>query len=355
MSGVELAAAASSNADDAGDNLPQPLIITTRNMPSSSSSEISLLSWNLLADCYARENARFYSHAVEATLWSNRKPRLIQAIADFNSDIVCLQEMMYSEFDDFCACLAPLGYRGVMLLKDSHSPGQLTSNATFYKDDKLLLVWEQDRSRILPLGFRLRLHQPDNADMAPAASCCDLQSYTPSQTANTTPPQTLDHIIYVANVHLEGKASGHQDRFFQLRSFFKHFERSKVFRQGLDGLVICGDHNNNLNGSLSCLLLDGIVKAGYIENSVEITPVDFSHSFQLSSAYSSQPEDPTFIMPPHSHYRLDHICYTPNSLRLKAVLQVLPDEDRDDILRFGLPQPKYPSDHMPIGCVFAFC
>lgn len=119
-----------------------------------------------------------------------------------------------------------------------------------------------------------------------------------------------------------------------------------------DALVICGDHNNLLTGSLRALLLQGKVDAGYTEHGKVVTDTTFSHAFHLLSAYDEPSPEPTFIMPPASHYRLDHICYTPATLAVLGTLKVLPEGDREEILTRALPSMKYPSDHMPVGAVF---
>ncbi len=97
-----------------------------------------------------------------------------------------------------------------------------------------------------------------------------------------------------------------------------------------------------------------VLAAGFVDHGKVVTETEFRHGIHLSSAYASCDTDPTFIMPPHSHYRLDHVTFTPNTLALRALLQVLPDADRERILSSSLPLPDYPSDHMPVGAVFGF-
>eukprot|EP00042_Codosiga_hollandica_P039731 m.335745 g.335745 ORF g.335745 m.335745 type:complete len:135 (+) comp55684_c0_seq8:677-1081(+) len=127
--------------------------------------------------------------------------------------------------------------------------------------------------------------------------------------------------------------------------------KANRFAPERDALIICGDHNNDLTGSLRALLLEGKVDAGFMEKDAVVTDSRFTHPYYLVSAYEGDP-DPTFVMPPHSHYRLDHITFTPETLTLVHKLRVLPDDDRAEILQKALPSSKYPSDHMPIGVLF---
>lgn len=151
-----------------------PIWIHDRRMPETDNDSFSLLSWNILADVYAQENIRFYEHALDATAWSHRRPLIMRILVNFMSDIVCLQEMMYGEFEWFQEQLAGYHYKGVMQLKDQHRPNHHTGNAIFYRADKFTLAWEQDRSRVLPIGLT-------------------------RVSASQHSPR-----IYIANVHLEG-------------------------------------------------------------------------------------------------------------------------------------------------------
>ncbi len=72
----------------------QPNLIKARRFErgqGEAGDDISILSWNILADCYAQENMRFYMHAHDYLAWALRRPVILSTIQTFNADIVCLQ------------------------------------------------------------------------------------------------------------------------------------------------------------------------------------------------------------------------------------------------------------------------
>jgi mRNA deadenylase 3'-5' endonuclease subunit Ccr4 len=86
----------------------------------------------------------------------------------------------------------------------------------------------------------------------------------------------------------------------------------------------------------------------------KLTPTDYSLKTQFSSAYDTSSDYPTFCKGTHFS-TIDFLWYSNSSVNCLAVREVI---DEKDLLylkrsRSGLPSYENPSDHLPIGAVFA--
>ena len=67
---------------------------------------LTVLSWNLLADCHIRPS--WYRHVLEADLApATRWPRVIAALTSSDADVVCLQEVAAEQLPAIRAALSP--------------------------------------------------------------------------------------------------------------------------------------------------------------------------------------------------------------------------------------------------------
>jgi mRNA deadenylase 3'-5' endonuclease subunit Ccr4 len=285
-------------------------------LPSSGEGQFTILSWNILADCFTQpEN---YMYAGEYALWSHRKPLLFDLLSLYNPDVICLQEMMFVEYPDFEVRLAARGYSGVVQSVKSKGKGSNdhpVGLATFFRTSKFQLVWQEHRSRCMALG--LVFVQPSSQ------------------------PQ---HCIAVANVHLESAWKKYNIRFQQLKSLFDQLQKHTF-----TSVIVLGDFNNRMNGCMRKLMLEGHVDALFEDHGVVVTEKAYSHPHKFHTVYSES--DPTFVMPDH-HYFLDHICFSYETLRPKGALELMTEEDRHIILATSLPNRTHPSDHLPVAALF---
>ena len=276
----------------------------------SAPGHLTVLSWNLLADCYTRER---YEFAGEHVLWANRLPRQLQILQSHPVDVVCLQEVM---FDAYAAEYEPfmrgLGYVGVIQDHKKRSAEQLVGNATFFRST-YALKWTDHRSRVLAIGLEV-----DGRALA------------------------------IANVHLEGHPDLHDMRFNQVKSLIKQLQKQKP-----SAAIITGDFNNEVRYSLRDVLIGGSIEAGAMDEGFVVTKEPFSHDLGLDSAYGDD-EAYSFIMPPRARYRLDHCFHSKAALTPVAVLDVLPAAECAEILASGLPNRIYPSDHLPVGVQYTW-
>ena len=155
-------------------------------------------------------------------------------LEQMNSDVVCLQEVMFTAFEsDFAPFFARLGFDAVMQSSNSRASTHQTGNATFFRRSKFALEWEDHRSRTLLVGLRML--------------CRDTA-----------------HHVAVANVHLEGHHLAHDKRFQQLQSTLKQL--AKRHTQPDSHAIVTGDFNHSLSESVAAMLLDGAVPACCIAN-----------------------------------------------------------------------------------------
>ena len=286
-------------------------------MPSTDGAGFSVMSWNILADHFVLDGRAVYTYAGRFAEWSYRRPLQLQILRDSNADIICLQEVEFTHFDDILvAFFREIGYQGVMQNNGKRSPNHCTGNATFYRAAKFELAWEEHRSRALAVGLYLR------GDSQPAK------------------------VLALANVHLEALIQHHDRRFSQLKSLTKQLQK----RGGVPVLV--GDFNHSLNGSIRDFLFDGELPAGFEQEGVVVSKEASTHPFSFKSAYSTADKEPTYVCPPDHVYRIDHIVYACDALEPVAVLEITPESQRDAIASSFLPNAEQPSDHLSIGCLF---
>ncbi|GFR52780.1 hypothetical protein Agub_g15395, partial [Astrephomene gubernaculifera] len=163
---------------------PEPLC-------SSDPDEISVVVYNVLADHYC--TPKRYPYVRQEWLhWPHRWRVLQEQLASFGADIICLQEVEPSRWQDFLASPALAGYSGI--IQDRRGCDALIANAILYRPDKLQLVWRESRSRALLAAF----------------VCWDGLGQ--------------QQLLYVANLHLEGHPFRPNDRVSQARSALQRLE-----------------------------------------------------------------------------------------------------------------------------------
>ena len=92
------------------------------------SAEVSVLSWNVLADCYFQSRRANYADFLAADSpmwdWQTRSDRLIDEVLQADPAVLCLQEVEFEAFDStFMRRLSSAGYDGIMQRGKSRSGG----------------------------------------------------------------------------------------------------------------------------------------------------------------------------------------------------------------------------------------
>jgi mRNA deadenylase 3'-5' endonuclease subunit Ccr4 len=330
------------------------------------SDAITLLSWNVLADCYATQGDADYDHVDPGALaWPARCAALLAEIGATDATLVCLQEVMLRAFEEELApALAARGYDGRMQRK----PGDKTHPqgvATFWKRDAFELAEPGsafDRSRASGMVLRER------RDRCGGAS---------------------GRLLALVNVHLEGHPSASTARVKQLQGALRELRKHGPHH----ALLVAGDFNCQLQGSAcaSWLAFDAVLPGTWDMGHVverAATALEGHGYAALASTYQPPPPPPpppsgggggySDVVEQGGHFvdalgrthpdcksftfcgwpgrpveGLDQIWFTPQSLACVARRELWgSDEQRRAAIVGGLPNAANPSDHVPIGAAF---
>ncbi|KAI8464931.1 MAG: hypothetical protein J3K34DRAFT_489601 [Monoraphidium minutum] len=296
---------------------------------------ISVVSYNILADCYAW-NLTYCAplHLV----WQYRWPAVAAALEAAAADIVCLQEVDAAKLEDLQAWAAAFGY-GIAAQEVAGKPALC---ATLYKVARFRPWWaDTKRSR---------------------AVCCALL-YLDSAGA-TQARSAFSEVLYVANMHLEGHPDKGAERMVQARNALASLARHQE-SQGLPpaacSVVACGDFNEGPAGGVAHLLRAGWAPllgapgakapaggggggggggglgAGLAEEVSEAT-----QPYLLQDAYAANPLPYTRRVP-RSAASIDQLWVSAHA----AVTHLLHATSPADAE--GMPNAQQPSDHLPLG------
>lgn len=240
---------------------------------------LSIMQWNILADFISNETGA----PSEFTEWEIRAPKIVNEIAKWHADVVCLQEVDHF-YDYLLPELTKLGYTGVFQQKPEwHEDGL----SVFYKSKKLQLVqeevhWFQDTNQF---AYNLKLKM--NGKM-----------------------------FYVVCTHLIAREEYEQTRISQAESLVNYIS-------GLENipLVLCGDMNS-CPGTLSFEVL----RRSNLKN-----------AYRETDSYTVLRKNQECVKCDTS----DYIFY--KGLELGALLS-LPSHCR--MVAEGMPSQDYPSDHL---------
>ncbi|KAG2383391.1 hypothetical protein C9374_004062 [Naegleria lovaniensis] len=301
---------------------------STMNHPSNElqnvllSPSFSIYSQNLLASYWTDLDRYGFVEAPhsENYEWSGRVKKFMRDFSMHRPDVICLQEVEISLFEnDILNPLKLMGYNGMVQQKLGDFP---VGVGCLYREEKFELVQVHERSSVIILVLKLK----ENGKL-----------------------------IYVASCHLLGDPLQPQVRVNQLRSLFKHL---KSYQKGQEhALVLCGDFNAEPHSATYNLVVDGYLHAHVKENGVEATAIDTKHAFKLKSAYMEiDGEEPSFTLKTKNNALVtDYIFFSSNFLNVEKVMEVCEPNDVPYIMTTShLPNSKYGSDHLALQAVFAF-
>lgn len=283
-------------------------------------TQFGVLTFNMLAQKYVREAALSDRKLLDpATRFAALKtlPH-IQKV-----DIVCLQEVDLDVAPEvWIPWFQTHGFDHVLQTrrKNLHTVGC----ATFYRENRFRLVWQDIRSRALLTGF-LAVSQTENTD-----------------------------ILYVVNTHLEGRAIQAVKRIQQITSALKSLNRRLTHETAPSKIIVCGDFNSFHVDAPFQLLTTGKLAKGFTEDDIVVVPdKDIEIPFSLTSAFTPGKTCPVTYISKRSASTIDWILYSPNSLTCVDRMHCVDSHLLRDILsRTRLPIPDHPSDHVPIAAIF---
>jgi endonuclease/exonuclease/phosphatase family metal-dependent hydrolase len=183
--------------------------------------EISVLSWNILAPIHVgaihytapKERISACGNSQRKTLnindWNARKEKIINKLQIESPDIICLQEVMLSTFEDDFQGLKGYEIYSHIPSKKRRSP---MGNCTLFKKDRFHI------DKVI-------------------SSSCGLHIIFTHLDSNKK--------IWLSNIHLKaGLRSGLETRLFQIKSCLKRCNTS-IDRKECDRAIFCGDFNDN--------------------------------------------------------------------------------------------------------------
>lgn len=284
----------------------------------SSSTELSVVSWNCLSQRYATTSSRF-PHARPAYIlhWEYRWPR-IKSILSMNADIFCLQEVTEDYWVPLQTFMASQGYAAVRQGADHQ-----VLLALFYRSSKLRLEWAEERSRALLVQLRL-------------LSCGTR--------------------IYLINMHLEAHPYRPDVRAHQashaLARLARHIECQKEDKS--PNVIVCGDFNSSMDDAVHHLLEQGSLSPDFLENGRVVVEVDMCQPFDLKDCYKSAGIQQHYTYKVHRRGSvLDHIFCSTN-VAVVGVMQGMSKELKSVVDKKFLPNTLWPSDHLLIGAILSF-
>lgn len=345
----------------------------------------SILSWNILSQS-------LYKNALYS--WEVRFKRIIELITESSPTIVCLQEVeSYESFrDDFLPAMQALGYDGT---SQGHTDVREIKRRSGKLDRRHLTAtfWKADHFRPVNVTDSSGMEYPHMA-RGRSLTCClqDISNVSNSSGASSGPR------LSVINCHLEGHPRQYAARMTQLQHAMEDLSQRRTRGPDLNGLVIAGDFNCELQSSACSTYLrigrvgrkgglGGVhgtsalaVPASLLESEEaaevlspllewgQAIPNDDleqvkPHPFRRNSMVSAYPlqlgqRDPrlhfTYCSNPDRPVAgLDQIWHSSFTLNRIGIRKMFPSQKiRKRILKTGLPTSRHPSDHLPIGAVF---
>jgi len=308
---------------------------------------VSLVTWNMLAPCFAAPSKYPWASRMDLD-WASRRAKIVDRLAVIDADVVLLQEVEVALWSDLLGQLQRLGYDG--LLQET-SRGHPVANAVCVRRGTVEVVRAESRSRALITVLR---------------ACGD--SRLTSRTAPPSLPPSPSTPLYLANVHLEAGAEKGAQRLAQLRSLLRRIEfqraidvaerqgRPQVLSPGDDAggvstpVVVAGDFNFDRSSELHAYLSTGTPPAADHGRRRQAR----GHSLlPLSDAYLETP--PPWGPALRSSYRNGRLLDFVWTSSAVSVLRTMPVcELAGSSQPHQLPSAAQPSDHLPIGALLTW-
>jgi mRNA deadenylase 3'-5' endonuclease subunit Ccr4 len=219
--------------------------------------------WNILADCYLSSNRKDaeYAHVDPAArAWPARCRALLAELVAAAADVICLQEVMFTHFDDdLLPALAAAGYTGLMQndkkRSETHPQGTLAHLRAHCLHS---LLPDCSASRLVV----------DSVVCLGVATFWRTAGYQlvgechRSRTVTVVLQDSAGRRLAVVNGHLEGDPAASAIRVKQLQATLAQLRR----QHGHQGLLIAGDFNTQLQSSAcSAWLALGFVPDGVVD------------------------------------------------------------------------------------------
>jgi CCR4-NOT transcription complex subunit 6 len=308
-----------------------------------------VLSYNILSEIYT--NSQSYPYCPKWGLaWTYRRLNLVREMAQYNADILCLQECQADHYEDhFFPYFTRMGYSGVFKAKTREAMGRrgkIDGCATFFRKEKYILRESTNIEYNAIAHARTQMQRTLNRCLK----------------GNVGLLLVLDAVdgtgpIIVANTHLFWDPDLTDVKLFQADAFIQEVEML-CQRVGMDTpIIVGGDFNSEPISSVYELISSGSCSGrdDLVEDSHGVLATcRLQHNLHLRSSYSLTGSEPAYTNYTSAFKgTLDYIWYSPESVVATAVMEV-PDErtlfstaissDGAD----GLPNTQWSSDHIAL-------
>ncbi|XP_007908986.1 2',5'-phosphodiesterase 12 [Callorhinchus milii] len=351
--GSRYGAAKELESDSSVEAGPGPCTFDTRHLFTELPEEqpgLRVVSYNLLADAYAQtefsRNTLYPYCAPHALLIDYRQSLIKKELSGYHADIVCLQEVDKSVFEDSLGpAMEAFGFRGVFRIKQKQHEGL----ATFYRTSRYQLLDQHDvifsealgsdsiHSDLLEKVSSNPILKEKVLHRSTVLQVCILQSVKNSKK------------LCVANTHLYWHPKGGHIRLIQIATAFRCLQQITTEMYPDAALIFCGDFNSIPTTGLYDFITKGNISADHSDwasnGEEEECRMSLSHSFKLKSACGE---------PVYTNYVrgfqgcLDYIFIDKNTFEVD---QVIPFPSHEEVTcHLALPSVSHPSDHIALVC-----
>lgn len=358
---------------------PRPWIPLSRPNRTRPACIFTVMCYNVLCDKYATRQMYGYCPSW-ALSWDYRKKLILDEIRQNAADIISLQEVETDQFHNyFKPELKSDGYEGIFSPKSraktmsENDRKYVDGCAIFFRSSKFSLIKEHliEFNQLAMANAEgsdnmlNRVMPKDNIGLAALLKVKENAWEGLSQEA-----AQISQPILVCTAHLHWDPEFCDVKLIQTMMLSNELktildEACHSFRPGHKydtnnvQLLLCGDFNSLPDSGVIEFLSSGRVSTdhsdfkalGYKSCLQRIsncdTPNEFTHSFKLASAYSSD------IMP-YTNYTfdfkgiIDYIFYSKQGMIPLALLGPLSPDWLREYKVVGCPHPQFPSDHFPL-------
>lgn len=327
--------------------------------PELTKKSFTVLQYNTLCQHYATPKMYRYTPSW-ALAWEYRRNKLKEQVLSFNCDVICLQEVEASTFEDYWSpLLQKHGYSGLFHAK---TRAKLLANKDSKKVDGCCIFYKNNK-------FKLLKHE--NVDFS--STWMKHKKFQRTEDYlnramnkdNVALLMKLQHIqtgeaVWCVTTHLHWDPKFNDVKTFQVGVLLDHLQsliKEDNPRQDVKKvpMIICGDFNSYLDSAVYELLSTGSVKNhpdGVKRDYGYMSQGSFSHQLALSSSYGCIGELPFTNFTPSFVNIIDYIWFSSNALRVRGLLGKV---DEEYVSKFiGFPNDKFPSDHLPLMTRFEF-
>jgi len=311
--------------------------------------QIKVMQYNILAEIYGSAD-RFYYLPKWALEWNYRKENIIKEIQAYNPDILCMQEV--DHFDWMSSQLKSLGYYGEYSERTSHADG----TCIFFKENKFQLLSSKkiDFNQLKLQQFRDPMDQhryhKNNVGLIFLLERIQTEESNPSAQDSSSKQKHPNEQICVASAHLYWDPKLPDLKVKQSHILLNEVEQflNNTAKEGLETpIIISGDFNAMPNSGVYELYSTGKVPKTHSDFVNYPPDQDFTHPFQLKSAYSYLKE-PVSNITPWFKGTIDYIWFSNISMDVHSILLPLTNEEMGGVI--GLPSSSWSSDHVSLIC-----